>query len=139
MAKDGGYKRILIGTGSKNLAKYRENLPEIELFPRVLPTSEVIIECEKLGFNADNIIAMKGPFSKDMNVEMIKHYDIDLMLTKESGAAGGFLEKIDACEECGIDVLVLKRQRMNYPNQTSELKDIEEILDIWKDEAKFDC
>lgn len=90
MAKDGGYKRILIGTGSKNLAKYRENLPEIELFPRVLPTSEVIIECEKLGFNADNIIAMKGPFSKDMNVEMIKHYDIDLMLTKESGAAGGF-------------------------------------------------
>ena len=61
------------------------------------------------------------------------------MLTKESGAAGGFLEKIDACEECGIDVLVLKRQRMDYPNQTSELKDIEEILDIWKDEAKFDC
>lgn len=139
MAKNNGYKRILIGTGSKNLAKYRENLPEIELFPRVLPTSEVIIECEKLGFNADNIIAMKGPFSKDMNVEMIKHYDIDLMLTKESGAAGGFLEKIDACEECGIDVIVLKRQRMDYPNQTSDLKDIENILDIWKDEAKFDC
>lgn len=134
----GSYNRILIGTGSKNLAKYRENINAAELFPRVLPTSEVILECENMGFNADNIIAMKGPFSKNMNKEMIKHYKIDLMLTKESGVEGGFLEKIDACEEMGIDVIVLKRQRMYYPNQTSDLKDIDSILDIWKDEAKFE-
>lgn len=132
MAKNKGYKRILISTGSKNLAKYREKLKNIELFPRVLPTSEVILECEKLGFNADNIIAMKGPFSKNMNIEMINHYNIDLMLTKESGSAGGFLEKIDACKECKIDTIVLKRQRINYPNQTSDLIDIENILDTWK-------
>lgn len=134
----GSYKRILIGTGSKNLSKYRENIKEAELFPRVLPTSEVILECEKMGFDADNIIAMKGPFSKEMNIETIKHYNIDLMLTKESGVEGGFLEKINSCKETGIDVIVLKRQRMCYPNQTSELEDIEEILNIWKDEAKFE-
>ncbi len=137
-ANQGSYKRILIGTGSKNLAKYKENIKEAELFPRVLPTSEVILECEKMGFNADNIIAMKGPFSKEMNVEMIRHYNIDLMLTKESGVEGGFLEKINSCKETGIDVIVLKRQRIFYPNQTSDLNDINNILDIWKDEAKFE-
>ena len=74
---------IFIGTGSKNLDKYVELITNRNLIVRVLPTSEVIKSCEDLGLNGDNIIAMKGPFSKTINMEMYKQYKIDLVITKE--------------------------------------------------------
>ena len=43
---------IFIGTGSKNLYIYKEKIKNKNLIPRVLPTSEVLISCEELGFNA---------------------------------------------------------------------------------------
>ena len=36
---------------------------------------------------------MKGPFSQSINEEFYKHYNVDIVVTKESGIAGGFLEK----------------------------------------------
>lgn len=115
---------IFIGTGSKNLGVYVSRLKHKNLIARVLPTSDVIKSCEDMGLNADNIIAMKGPFSKDININMYKHYDIDFVITKESGNAGGFLEKIEACEELGIPVAIIKRSRIDYPNVTDDLRKI---------------
>ena len=81
---------IFIGTGSKNLSIYKELIKNKNLITRVLPTSEVLISCENLGFNADNIIAMKGPFTQEMNESTYKQYDIDLVITKERGITGGY-------------------------------------------------
>lgn len=115
---------IFIGTGSKNLYIYKEKIKNKNLIPRVLPISEVLISCEELGFNADNIIAMKGPFSIDMNESTYKQYNIDLVITKESGIAGGFLEKIKACENLNIPVIIIKRKEMNYPNTIGKIQDL---------------
>ena len=57
---------IFIGTGSKNLSIYKELIKNKNLITRVLPTSEVLISCENLGFNADNIIAMKSQHINNM-------------------------------------------------------------------------
>ena len=97
------------------------------LITRVLPTSEVLISCENLGFNADNIIAMKGPFTQEMNESTYKQYDIDLVITKESGIAGGFLEKVNACKTLNIPVVIIKRKEMNYPNT---IGNIEKLIDL---------
>ena len=102
---------IFIGTGSKNLDKYIELIKEKNLIARVLPTSEVLESCEGLGLNADNIIAMKGPFSEEMNIATYKQYNIDLLITKESGVAGGFLEKINACKVLNIPVIIISRKK----------------------------
>lgn len=119
---------IFIGTGSKNLYLYKEKIKNKNLIPRVLPTSQVLISCEELGFNADNIIAMKGPFSVEMNEATYRQYNIDLVITKESGEAGGFLEKIQACENLNIPVIIIKRKEMNYPNTIGKIKDLEELI-----------
>ena len=121
-------KNIFIGTGSKNLYLYKEKIKDKNLIPRVLPTSEVLISCEELGFNADNIIAMKGPFSVEMNESTYKQYNIDLVITKESGAAGGFLEKIQACENLNIPVIVIKRKEMNYPNTIGKIQELINLI-----------
>ena len=121
-------KNIFIGTGSKNLYLYKEKIKNKNLIARVLPTSEVLISCEELGFNADNIIAMKGPFSIEMNEATYKQYNIDLVITKESGKAGGFLEKIQACENLNIPVIIIKRKEMNYPNTIGKMKELIELI-----------
>ena len=121
-------KNIFIGTGSKNLGIYKDKIKNKKLIPRVLPTSEVLISCESLGFNADNIIAMKGPFTEDMNISTYKQYNIDLVITKESGSAGGFLEKVNACKILNIPVIIIKRSKMKYPNIISNINDINRYL-----------
>lgn len=119
---------IFIGTGSKNLNQYIEKIPNKKLIARVLPTSEVLISCEKLGLNGDNIIAMKGPFSQCLNEETYKQYKIDLVITKESGVAGGFLEKVLACEKLNIPVVIIRREKINYPSVIHDIKQITLVL-----------
>lgn len=119
---------IFVGTGSKNLPQIVEYIPERNLIVRVLPTSEVILSCENLGLNADNIIAMKGPFSRSINEEFYKHYDIDIVITKESGVVGGFLEKVDACKALNIPVVIIKREGLDYPKVINEIDEIKALI-----------
>lgn len=119
---------IFIGTGSKNLPQIVDYIPDKKLIARVLPTSEVILSCEKLGLNPDNIIAMKGPFSQSINEEFYKHYNVDIVVTKESGVNGGFLEKVNACETLDIPVIIITREKMNYPNVVNDIEELEKLL-----------
>ena len=119
---------IFIGTGSKNLNLYKEMMGDKNLIARVLPTSEVLISCENIGFNGDNIIAMKGPFTQDMNESTYKQYNIDLVITKESGSAGGFLEKVNACKTLNIPVVIIKRKGINYPNIVGSMDELNKLL-----------
>ena len=70
---------------------------------------------------------MKGPFTQEMNESTYKQYDIDLVITKESGIAGGFLEKVNACKKLNIPVVIIKRKEMNYPNT---IGNIEKLIDL---------
>lgn len=121
-------QNIFIGTGSKNLPQIVDLIPDRNLVVRVLPTSDVISSCENLGLNADNIIAMKGPFSQSINEEFYKHYNIDIVVTKESGIAGGFLEKVNACETLQIPVVIITRETLNYPLVVNDIDELEKLL-----------
>ena len=100
---------ILLLTGSKDLA---EIVPEIgdtdRGYVRVLPSIDSISLCERAGLSGKHIIAMQGPFSADMNKALIKELDVKVILTKESGVTGGYYEKLEAAEDCGIQVVVVR-------------------------------
>ena len=116
--------RIFLSTGSKNLELLWNLLSNKKLVARVLPTSKVIVACEQIGFKADQIIAMKGPFSAEMNEALYRACSSDLVITKESGSEGGFLEKIEACKNLGIAVIVIKRKQIEYPCVVYEIGDV---------------
>lgn len=102
--------RVLLATGSKDLAAYTSVIDYAErIFPRVLPTVEAIRQCESLGYRRSHIIAMQGPFSRDLNRALLKQFDISILVTKDGGEAGGFTEKIQAAEDAGVTVLVIGR------------------------------
>lgn len=117
-------ENVFLGTGSKTLAEFTAGLKGKKIVARVLPTSEVILQCEALGLSPENIIGMKGPFSEAINVALYRHYKIDCMITKESGSEGGFLEKVEACKKEGIEVIVIKRQGLSYPKVAGSLEEV---------------
>lgn len=101
---------ILITTGSKELEKYTQIADyKTRCYARVLSTKNVVEACEYLGFTGKNLICMQGPFSKELNYAMLKQIDAAYMVTKESGKAGGFLEKIEACHQAGVIPIVVGR------------------------------
>ena len=102
--------RILLTTGSKELGAFRE-IPADRLYVRVLPTVAGIAACEQAGIPYRNVIAMVGPFSREMNIATMRQYQIAWMVTKDSGKAGGFDEKMEACRETGARPVVIERPR----------------------------
>lgn len=99
---------ILLTTGSKNLSVYcqKETLRE-RLYARVLPGMESLEICAKNGISGKQVIALQGPFSKELNEALICQYRISCLVTKMSGRSGGFSEKLQAAAACGIPVFVV--------------------------------
>lgn len=124
---------VLLTTGSKDLAKFTE-VPDYQkrLFARVLSTPNVALECSKLGFEGRNLICMQGPFSEELNYAMLKQIDAKYLVTKDTGSAGGFLEKLNAASRAGAETIVIGR-----PAQEEGVT-FEECLHILKDRFKIE-
>ena len=100
--------KILLTTGAKDLPVYAACGPE-RLYPRVLPMASSLEACEKAGIPRKNIIAMQGPFIKEINVALMKQFGIRYMVTKDSGKEGGFDDKMAAAREAGAVLIVIRR------------------------------
>ena len=100
--------KILLTTGAKDLPVYAACGPE-RLYPRVLPMASSLEACEKAGIPRKNIIAMQGPFIKEINVALMKQFGIKYMVTKDSGKEGGFDDKMAAAREAGAVLIVIRR------------------------------
>jgi len=101
---------IFITTGSKEIEEFtRLSHFRERAYIRVLPLPEVAGKCIKLGFEGKHLICMQGPFSKDLNMAMLKQLKCHYLVTKESGRVGGFQEKWEAASECGCILVIIGR------------------------------
>ena len=101
---------VLITTGSKELDAYTV-IPGFaeRLHPRFLPAPGAVEACLELGYLQKNLICMQGPFSKEMNAAMLKQTGSVWLVTKESGKAGGFMNKVEAAAMAGAKLIVIGR------------------------------
>lgn len=101
---------VLVTTGSKELHQFTV-VPDYQerLYARVLSTPEVAAHCAELGFVGAHLICMQGPFSKELNVAMLRQCRARYLVTKESGRAGGFAEKAEAAREAGVTLVLIGR------------------------------
>lgn len=101
--------RVLLTTGSKDLARWRTGLSEKTLLARVLPVADVMTQCAENGFGVAEIYAMCGPFSAEFNAAFYRQCRADVVITKASGAEGGYREKVQPCLDAGIPCIVITR------------------------------
>ena len=101
---------IFLTTGSKELAKFT-GIPDYKerLFARVLSVPSVIRSCAELGIEGKHLIGMQGPFSAEINEAMLRQFQCSYLVTKDTGLAGGFPEKMEACQRCGVTPVIIGR------------------------------
>lgn len=101
---------ILVTTGSTTLAPYAAIPGYAErVHVRALPTVEALRNCAAAGIPPRRVIAMQGPFSRELNRALMRRFAISVLVTKDGGEAGGFGDKIAAAGDVGALVLVVGR------------------------------
>ncbi len=107
---EGTEGNILLTTGSKELGKYTALSHAGErIYARVLSLPSVMETCKGYGFEGKHLIGMQGPFSMELNAAMLRQFDCKYLVTKDTGKAGGFQEKIDAALSCGAVPVIIGR------------------------------
>ena len=102
---------VLLTTGSRNLEPYvrESNATGVLLVVRVLSHPDSIEACRKAGISDENIVSGRGPFSIQENLSIIKQFGIGVLVTKDSGVAGGVPEKLEAAHRAGCRVVLVQR------------------------------
>ena len=119
---------LFLTTGSKDLPLLAGEIGEPErLYVRVLPSVESLRICMECGIPASHLIAMQGPFTQELNVDILTQTGARAVLTKESGKIGGFDEKVAAAREVGIPVVVVRNPEKRAKDR--ELLSFEEVLE----------
>lgn len=115
---------IFLTVGSKTLEEYTK-LEDYNkrCFVRVIPMVKSLEKCIDLGFDRSKIICMEGPFSAELNQVMFKMSNATYVITKDSGHIGGFKEKIIACRNLGIKVIIIRRPNMEEGYLWEEILD----------------
>lgn len=114
----------LLTTGSKELAAFTRVRRFAErLWPRVLPSEEAVGKCVSLGFPAAHIIAMQGPFSRELNAALLRQVRAKFLVTKDSGAPGGLEEKLYAARDAGAAVVLIARPQEEAGMTLAQVKD----------------
>jgi precorrin-6x reductase len=101
---------VFAATGAKEAGLFAEISGfASRVYFRMLPSLEGLKTCLALGYPANHLIMMHGPFSKELNAAMFRAVNAEILVTKDSGDAGGFREKADAAKELGMKIAVLSR------------------------------
>jgi len=119
-------KNILHLAGVNTIEKILKSnqIDKKNFFTRILPVKSSIEKCNSFGISGEHIIAMQGIFSKEFNKELMKEFNIQVIITKESGAIGGVISKIVAAHELGIDIILVNRPKIDNLNKNNVVNDL---------------
>ena len=134
-----GDGNVLLTTGSKELALFCEDETiRKRLVVRVLPGKESMEACWENGLEGKQIIAMQGPFTKEMNLATIRQYSITSLVTKESGKIGGLDEKLEAALEAEIECHVIRKPARDAEDAYTFAEVYEALLKLAKQDDDFE-
>ena len=118
---------ILLTTGAKELGVFAP-LGGQRLYPRVLPLASSLASCEAAGVPGRNILALQGPFSRELNEALIRQYRIRYLVTKDGGRTGGFEEKAAAAQATGATLVLIRRPREDGLSYEAVLEKCREMM-----------
>jgi precorrin-6A/cobalt-precorrin-6A reductase len=122
-ALDGAPKRVFLALGRMHLAGFAAQ-PQHRYLLRLVddPGAKPLANCD--------VVVARGPFSCKGDMALMQQYDIQLVVSKNSGGTGA-RAKLDAARDLGLPVLMIDRPVL--PARL-ELDTVSEVLD-WLDHA----
>ena len=116
---------FLLTTGANTISVYRDCIEDFDQrgYVRVLNQPESEKSCRKSGIPFSHVIFENPPFSKEDNLKLLDRYEIRFLVSKDSGRAGGLLEKMEAARERNIPLLLVER-----PKQEEGIENLDELF-----------
>lgn len=103
---------VLLTTGSKDLACFTGiNDFQNRVYARILPVEQSINTALAAGYPREHLICEKGPFSEQQNVDTLKQCRARYLVSKDTGAEGGFPQKVSAAGKLGVLPLIVERPK----------------------------
>lgn len=115
---------VFFTTGMKNVRDFEEIKGSNRFVYRILPTIFSIEECVRCNVKMNDIVAVLGPVSKELNEVMFKEYGAKYVVMKDSGIEGGTPEKINACITLGITPIIIGRK------EEDGIRDINKLIEL---------
>jgi precorrin-6A/cobalt-precorrin-6A reductase len=102
---------VLLTTGSRNLAPYvaEARRTGLLLTARVLDHPESLAACAAAGLSPSEIVSGRGPYNQEEDCTLIRRCGAQVLVTKDSGEAGGLQAKVEAARQTGCKVIVVTR------------------------------
>jgi precorrin-6x reductase len=114
--------RVFLTTGTKTLPVFHQVMACKWVMARILPTLASLSQALEAGLPPAQILALRGPFSQELECALLRQYRIDLLVTKDSGAAGGLETKLTAAAALQVPAVVVSRPPVIYPNLCHDLE-----------------
>lgn len=92
------------------------------VFLRVLPSIDSLRECLDAGYVASNIICMQPPFSREINEALFKDKGCGIMITKDTGKAGGMQAKMEAAMALDMRIGIISRPKEKLDSNSEMMR-----------------
>lgn len=131
-------KPVILTTGARNLVPYAQEAKArgVVLFARVLPQESSMESCRVAGIPESHVVTGRGPFSVEENRSVIRRFGIGVIVTKDSGEAGGVPAKIEAARQEGCRVVVVGRPKETAEVTFASLADLIERVSLLLDSTE---
>lgn len=112
-------KPVLLAIGVRNLAPYVAEARKhaIAMRARVLNHPDSVTACHDTGLSDSEILCADGPFTVEENIKHLQSFGV--IVTKDSGEAGGVDTKLEAARQSGCEVVVVERPSRPVPGYAS--------------------
>lgn len=120
---------FLFATGSKRADEFIKVRGENRFVFRILPSVSSVKFLSDNDVKINDIIAMVGPFSYNLNVAIMEMINADYLVTKDSGSGSGTDEKITAALDMGVVPIVIKRNI----EEGESLEEIAKIIEVHRE------
>jgi precorrin-6A/cobalt-precorrin-6A reductase len=101
--------RPALTIGAKPLKHFAHLHAELAMQARVLPSETSVAQARAAGFDSRRLVCVRPPVSEALNHALFAAHGADLLVTKDSGAAGGVPEKLAAAGKLGMAILAVER------------------------------
>jgi precorrin-6A/cobalt-precorrin-6A reductase len=130
--------RVFLTTGTKTLPLFHQVMACKWVMARILPTMTSLSQALQAGLPPAQILALRGPFSEELERALLREYRIDLLVTKDSGAAGGLDTKLQAAAALRVPAVVVSRPPLQYPNLCHDLEQaVQTVMALMGEGVKY--
>ncbi len=102
-------ENLLALTGVQTIEKLESYWKKNNTYFRILPRESSLAIAEKAGFPKENLILEFPSDDLKNEIEILKKYKCQAVITKESGESGFLSTKIEAARICNIPIVIVER------------------------------